>query len=157
MSNYRFTHNGTPFEADTAQGLKELYEMIVLMRPTPVKPPSATAPKSKPPAAPVDDDRIPLSAFPEWAPKATLDFLRAIVAAPPDGADSEMMKRALGVTEPKALGGRSAVINRLIESTGFRLHQVYDNTRTAKGRFWKSRKAIDDVIAEIERRIAEEG
>lgn len=94
------------------------------------------------------------SSFPDWAPQAALSFLTTIRDAGQSGAHTDAMMKSLGITAPKALGGRSAIINRVIEDIGYAQTQVYDNKRTAAGRIWKPRKHLQDAIKALQDHLA---
>jgi hypothetical protein len=150
MSQFNFIFEGTTFNADTAAGLVELYRALRSEKPvTRAKESFATKV-----AAQKVFDHAQSKKFPEWVPEAALKFLTVINNAGPEGADSATMMKALGISEPKAFGGRSAMINRLIEDTGYAQAQVYDNTRTSAGRIWKARKHLPDAIAAIQDGLA---
>lgn len=91
---------------------------------------------------------------PDWAPPSTLKFLTAIRDGGTAGTESEAIMKALGVSKPKAIGSRSATINRVLEQLGFKPAQVYGNDRTANGRVWKPRRLMQDAIAALEKRLA---
>jgi len=158
MSGFKFTFDGIPFEADTATGAAELFHAL---KNAGVRPAMESAAPKKPVTKRAKTTRIATvtlldSAFPDWVPEAAFKFLSAIRDAGQSGADSETMMKALGIDQPKALGGRSAIINRFIESTGHTQAQVYDNKRTSAGRFWKPRKHLGDVIDVISDGLAAE-
>jgi hypothetical protein len=96
----------------------------------------------------------PRTGVPEWAPESALQFLLAIRDGGNSGTEVEALMHALRVTKPKAIGGRSAIINRLLNQMGFDPGLVYDNKRTANGRIWKPKRAISEAIAALERKSA---
>lgn len=157
MGQYKFTFEGTPFEAETAAALAELYREVTAGTAVASSRSGAFTAKNRPEKQQKTQRTISKESetkFPEWVPDSALKFLVAVRNAGPSGADSEAMMKALGVTKPKALGGRSAIINRLIEDTGFAQGQVYDNRRTSAGRFWKPRKHLPEAIAAIQNRLS---
>lgn len=147
----KLNFDGVEFEAATAAEAAELYRQLRTASAVPTPAAARAAPHvAKPPRA--DDE--PEGSFPDWAPGAAVAFLKAIRDAGPQGADSATMMKALGISLPKALGGRSAIINRLIVDCGLNPTQVYDNKRTGQGRFWKPKKHLPDAISAIEKRVA---
>jgi hypothetical protein len=149
MSKFSFDYEGTTFNAETAAGLVELYRELRSEKPV-IRAKSSFSAK----AFSEKVDRAQSKKFPAWVPEATLKFLVTINNAGPEGADSATMMKALGLDEPKAFGGRSAMINRLIEDTGYAQAQVYDNTRTSAGRVWKARKHLPDAIRAVQDGLA---
>jgi len=73
-------------------------------------------------------------------------FLRAIAKAGTQGAVAEDLMPLLKVKGPKGIGGRSVRINNMITKAGFKLEDVYDNARTAEGRFWRPGPSISAAI-----------
>ena len=114
---------------------------------------AATPPKGFiPPASRAvtpDAAKAILSDFKEWVLPSALEFLTAIQGSPKPGATAEVMMRALGIDDPKAFGGRTASINKLIASAGFKVDLVYDATRTSAGRFWVPGWEIGRAIAHL--------
>jgi hypothetical protein len=156
MGQYKFTFEGTPFEAETAAALAELYREVTAGTAVASGRSGAFTAKNRPEKQQKTQRTISKESeteFPEWVPDSSLKFLTAVANAGPHGADSETMMKALGINKPKALGGRSAMINRLIEDTGWPQSQVYDNRRTSAGRFWKARKHLPDALTEIQNRL----
>jgi hypothetical protein len=148
----KLNFDGMEFEAATAAEAAELYRQ--LRNASTVPPPSAArAPIIHANKQPRTEDE-PEGSFPDWTPIAAIAFLKAIRDAGPQGAGSGTMMAALGITMPKALGGRSAIINRLIVDCGLNPSQVYDNKRTGQGRFWKMKRHLPDAISAIEKRLA---
>jgi hypothetical protein len=149
----KIMYEGVQFEASDAAEAAELFRQlrggpVPSIRVNPPQP--ATASKG-----PQYQSVLPTE-FPDWVAPAALKFLVAIREAPSEGADSATMMKALGLAldQPKALGGRSAMINRLIEDTGLSPSSVYDNKRTGKGRFWKPKRYLSEAIANVEKRLA---
>lgn len=116
-------------------------------------PRKAKRPSGKPKRNPRTPEPAPVT-VPDWAPPSTLKFLSAIRDGGSAGTESEAVMKALGVTKPKAIGSRSATINRVLEQLGFKPAQVYGNDRTANGRVWKPRRLMQDAIAALEKRLA---
>ena len=79
--------------------------------------------------------------------ETALAFLRAIQAAP-EGIYGNDLRLALGLTDPKALGGSMASINRAISAAGFDPEpDAYARGRNINGRIWTPGDKIGKVIA----------
>ena len=84
-----------------------------------------------------------------------LSFLKAIrEGGSKGGIESDAVMAAMGVTAKKAIGSKSGKVNGLLESLGMRQKSVYNNPKTAAGRFWKPGKKIDEAIQRLEQRLA---
>lgn len=81
-----------------------------------------------------------------------LAFLTTIANAGPRGAEAEELMKVLRVSHPKGVGGRSVRIINILSKLGFAQIDVYDNTRTAEGRFWKPRAKLHEAIAALKGR-----
>jgi hypothetical protein len=92
--------------------------------------------------------------FPAWAHGAALKFLTTIRDGGSKGIGSTLVMKALDTTKPKAIGGRSAIINRLLQELGFSPSQVYDNSRTPIGRVWAPKKQIGVAIDKLQQDLA---
>jgi hypothetical protein len=141
----RFSLEGIPVETSTAA------EAVELIR-------AFKAAAADGPVQPVHPDRghqqngyvAPAGAH-SWAK----DFLLEIRNSGSAGARTEQIAEALGVESTKGIGGKLAIINRVIEHTGFKPQDTYNNDRTPEGRFWKPRPKIDAAIAALEQRGAQ--
>lgn len=78
-----------------------------------------------------------------WA----LDLLRAINAAGPAGLTTNSVMPLVQANGAKAMGGRMAVVNRLLQELGY--PKVYTNTKVEGVRIWKGRKNIDEAITKL--------
>jgi hypothetical protein len=98
------------------------------------------------------DDLDPIS--PENT-RMSLEFLKAIR----DGADSggimaPVLVKLLGVSAPKAIGSKSATVNKVIKRTGLSVTKVYVNPKTPSGRIWRPGRKMNEAIHLIEQRLA---
>lgn len=80
-------------------------------------------------------------------------LLTAVRDAPSTGATVETVMTALRAKGGKAVGGRSAMVNNALRALGYQQHHVYDNARTAQGRFWKPRKQLPDALAAVQKAL----
>lgn len=64
--------------------------------------------------------------------EATSIFLKALDDAWPEGVSGDVLCSALGLSHPKALGGRLALINEYIKEAGFEADNVYFMKRDSK-------------------------
>jgi hypothetical protein len=76
-------------------------------------------------------------------------FLNALSDFGPSGGATERIQKALGVATSKAVGSRMATVNRVLETLGFKPHEIYSNTKTANGRVWKSGKKLGEALDKI--------
>ncbi len=83
----------------------------------------------------------------------TVDLLQAIKAGGNLGVESDKILPVLNVTSAKGIGGRMAIINKLLVENGLVLRDVYSNKKTPNGRIWKARKGIDNAIELLERKL----
>jgi Trp operon repressor len=81
-------------------------------------------------------------------------FLEALKKAGPDGVSTDTVAMAVGVDHPKAVGGRMARINNLLEAFQLDQRNIYSNLKTANGRIWKPRRGIDSAISQISQQLA---
>lgn len=100
------------------------------------------------------DDDSPKNGFD--VEQACFNFLTIISRADRHGTTAEDLMSALHVIHPKGIGGRTARINGFLSNLGFAPHEVYDNSRTAEGRFWKPGRRLAEVIGVLEKRLAEQ-
>lgn len=83
--------------------------------------------------------------FSDWVLPSAIKFLAAIQEAPSAGAELQTMMSAIGISDHKALGGRTAGIRKLIARCGFQnVSHVYE--RTPDGRFWKARARLPEAL-----------
>ena len=64
--------------------------------------------------------------------EAAVIFLKALDDAWPEGVSGDVLCNALGLSHPKALGGRLALINEFIKESGFDADKVYFMRRDSK-------------------------
>lgn len=86
----------------------------------------------------------------------TINFLEAL-AAHHEGLGANQIMPIMRAEHAKGIGARAAKINKLIESTGHKRHDVYSNERNDEGvRLWKPeprlRAALDAVKADKHRK-----
>jgi len=147
---YKVLSDGS-IQADTAA---EAIEVAKLMQGGAKAPTPADGNKTHKPAGnPLSDEQVRdiAATFKDWVVPAAYKFLAAIMESPPGGATAEVMMRALGIDNPKAFGGQSAAINKLIQRCGFTLEHVYETTSTAGGRFWRARPKIAEALELVRR------
>jgi hypothetical protein len=151
----KFTVEGIDFTVDTAAEVAAIVRELrglrrVAMKAAPVE----TMAKNAANAKAERESNEPDAGFPNWAPGAALKFLTTIRDGGPNGVSAEPIMRALNASTPKAIGGRSAIINRLLRKHGFTPTHVYDNERTQKGRVWIPRKQLPNAISQLEQGLA---
>jgi len=85
--------------------------------------------------------------------KMALNFLSTIR----DGGNvpAATLMKVFGVTAPKALGSKSATVNKVIKAVGLKPGMVYKNPKTQEGRTWKPGRRMGDAIQLIEKRLAQ--
>lgn len=84
-----------------------------------------------------------------------LKFLKAIRAGSQSGGvQAEALMSVLAITAPKAIGSKSAAVNKVITNLGLKPKTVYINPRTAAGRIWKGGRNLDHAIQLLEQRLA---
>jgi hypothetical protein len=88
--------------------------------------------------------------------KTAVKFLRMIEDHPLTGVKIDEIMAVLGVSRPKGVGPKSAVMNRIIRAYGFQnVDDVYINPRDPTGeRLWKPGPSIRSAIEAIERGLA---
>jgi hypothetical protein len=80
----------------------------------------------------------------------SLKMLRAIQNAP-KGIKADGIMPLIGVSSPKAIGSKTAGMNKILRDLGLKQHAVYKNPRKAReGRTWYPGRKIADAIAAIE-------
>jgi hypothetical protein len=84
--------------------------------------------------------------FSDWVVPSAIKFLGTIQEAQSTGASAQQIMQAIGISDPKAFGGRSATINKLITRTGFSVSQVYDASRNGQVRFWKGKAKLGEAL-----------
>lgn len=156
------------FEVDGPAEAAELFRQLKDHRAqpkeqnAPVPPPTPPQKRAQPPVgrefvfrrsslAP-NPDRQPV--FAEWAPSATLGMLMAIRNSSQHGPSSDEMMRAMGASDGKALGGRTAQANRLLDHLGFDVDDVYTSTKDSKQRYWRAGPRIDDAIRTVKQQFS---
>ncbi len=79
---------------------------------------------------------------------AAIAFLEMISLADLLGnkATPEAAMEVFHVQHAKGLGSKLAVVNRLIDSIGFAIPDIYITARDAHGSFWRPSQRIDDAI-----------
>jgi hypothetical protein len=114
--------------------------------------------KAEPPPKeqPVAPATAPLRAdFDSEGAQVALKFLKTIREGSSDGIASEALMEVFGVSKKKAIGSRSAGVNKVLISLGLNVKAVYKNPRTATGqRAWKPGRQMNNAIAMIEQRLA---
>jgi len=83
----------------------------------------------------------------------TLEFLKAIRDGGATGVTAPVLMKVLGVTAPKAIGSKSATINKIIKQVGLADSRVYTNPKTANGRIWRPARRMNEAIQLIEKRL----
>lgn len=150
MNAIKLTIRGIPVEVSTPA---DAFELIRLAE--------ASESASHPASAPANGRRAPApqhaqskqqTADPQ-ALRLAAEFLRAIQSGGAIGVGTDRIMGALKVTHGKAVGSRLAHINRIIESTGFPIREVYSNKKSSEGRVWKPRKSLDAAIASIDQSL----
>jgi hypothetical protein len=110
---------------------------------------SSSGAKYVPPPAQSAEYVTPLKAI-QWA----LDFVTFLRKAGPEGATTEQVMVPLGVTDSKGVGGRMAIVNRLLESvTNVPVGQIYSNEKGEDGRVWMAGRSIDLASNELRQLI----
>lgn len=95
-----------------------------------------------------------LAEFDPNAADTALKFLKAIRTGQTVGIHARVLMDALGVTVPKAIGSKSAAVNKTITRLGLKPKTVYSNPRTADGRVWKPGRKMGEAIQMLEERLA---
>lgn len=85
--------------------------------------------------------------------RLTVDFLKVIQSGGAAGVASDKIVAGLGVAHGRAIGGRLALINKTLESSGLPPRDVYSNKKSQHGRVWKSRKHLETAIQKLEARL----
>jgi hypothetical protein len=80
-----------------------------------------------------------------------LNFLRVISDhAVSGGAPISAVMFALGAMKEQGVGSKAAVVNRVLDSAGFAIPDVYTNARDVHGdRYWKAGERLQDAIAAL--------
>src|SRR6266513_640509 len=66
-------------------------------------------------------------------------FMTKIQEAGRNGIAAEGLMEVMGARHPKGIGAKSAAVNEYLVKMGFDPESVYDNPRTAEGRFWTAK------------------
>lgn len=98
------------------------------------------------------NERDPAAADPQ-AVRTAVEFLKAISGGGQAGVRTDRIIVALGVPHGRAIGGRLALVNKLLEEKAYTKTHVYSNKKTADGRIWKPRKSIEAAIATLEAQL----
>ena len=119
-------------------------EAVALLRElTETPPPKIGRPLSK-----------PLELFPDTEPDGSqhaIAFLTTIANADADGATADDLAKVVGVKHTKGVGGKAARINNILIGLGFKPDEIYSNTKTLEGRFWKPRPRIHEAIGKLKK------
>lgn len=100
-----------------------------------------------------EDHKADATSFDPAIATMTLRFLKAIRDGGSSGVQSEAIMKALEVERPKAVGSRSAAVNRLLKGLQFSPGKVYDNPKTFNGRIWTPKKQMQAAITALEQRM----
>ena len=134
----KVTIDGIQFEASTVAEALDLargYKSGFGFAPKVPTPPKGNGLRYVPPAGAVD-----------W----TAAFLSTIRSAGNSGALTERIVNALDVDHPKAVGGRLAIVNRILASRGFKKENVYSNDKSPEGpRLWRPKAQMDAALAAV--------
>ena len=85
--------------------------------------------------------------------RTAIDFLKLIAEYGMSGVKLDAIMKILRVDHPKAVGSKSAAINRKIEEYGFDPDDVYTNPRDSTGdRSWRPGPALKEAINALEGR-----
>lgn len=135
--------------ADTAT---EMAEYAKLMRAAPIAAtPASPARNGKAAPKPMGADAAHeiAASVSDWVIPSAIKMLTTISESSAPGADRDTIMRAMGIDDPKAFGGRSAAINKLLEKLGFQVNHVYEGVRNPQGKFWKGRAKLNEALATI--------
>jgi hypothetical protein len=95
----------------------------------------------------------PLELFPsDNLPKLNqlaVAYLNAIASAGANGATANDLAPVLELRHPKGVGTRASRIDKLLNEMGIMPDDVYSNTKTSDGRFWKPRHRIQEAIEKL--------
>lgn len=139
--------------ADAAALLRELRKSEPQVAPAAVKP--AEKPNLQAFQGTGNGLSAALAEFDPNAADTALKFLKAIRAAGQSGGiQAKAMMEVLGVTAPKAIGSKSAAVNKTISRLGLKPKAVYLNPRTPDGRIWKPGRKMGEAIQLLEERLA---
>jgi hypothetical protein len=78
--------------------------------------------------------------------QVAIAFLTTIANADADGATADDIAKAVGVKHTKGVGGKAARVNNTLIELGLKPEDIYSNTKTLDGRFWKPRPRIHEAI-----------
>jgi hypothetical protein len=87
--------------------------------------------------------------------RTAMKFLMAIRDAP-DGAQTSVIMKALGVTDPRAIGSRTSTINKVLKSLGMTHSSVYYSNRLIDGRLWLPGDQLPSAIGNLRKLLADE-
>jgi hypothetical protein len=144
MNPIKLTIKGVAVEVSSPEDAMRMIELSQETGQT--RPANGSGASQANPGTPAHD---PSAADPQ-AIRIAIDFLKAIQNGGQGGIGTEKIISALGVPHGRAIGGRLAIINRLLEERQFSKGQVYSNKKTANGRVWKSRKGIEAAITAMD-------
>jgi hypothetical protein len=85
-----------------------------------------------------------LAEFDPNAADTALKFLKAIRQS--GELEAKGLMQVLGVTAPKAIGSKSATVNKTLTRLGLKPKAVYNNPRTPEGRVWKPGRKMGEAI-----------
>lgn len=146
-----FTINGIEVKATSAAEAAELIK--ALGKPIGAATETARAMPITPKSSRADRFKLRLRSRRNGANVRTVavEFLSKIRDAGSEGIAADGLMDILGARHPKGIGSRSAPVNKLIESLGYDIEDVYDNPRSPEGRIWKPGPKMDAAIEALKK------
>ncbi len=140
---------------DLAIGIKAVQ---LALNGAPTKPPVSTPQVvSRPRILPTRRRHVVVPPPPETTDAHRLSIaskiLRAMRDNEPETTTGPLME-AVGTDSGKQFGGMAAATNRVIESVGYKVDDVYTARRLGKKRFWRAGRLIDECINTLDAAIA---
>jgi hypothetical protein len=89
-----------------------------------------------------------------WA--TTLAFLSCIRDTGSGGAEVNQIMHAMGVRHPKGVGSKSSIVDKCLMERGFSADSVYNNERSAEGRFWRPAPRLSEAIEAVRSKLEED-
>jgi hypothetical protein len=141
MATIKLIVEGVPVEVETVSDALELIR-------------ASAAPPQQQQLSKVNGSKyVPPADALDW----TDSFLSAIRTSGSGGVETQTIVHALGVKHPKAVGGRMAVVNKILEQRSFEPRDVYSNDRNQDGvRMWRQRGKLDAALAAIRQEKAKQ-
>ena len=150
MNTIKLTIKGYPVEVSTAA---DAFELIRLAEEEAAVTRSALPNAGGNGRSKRETTRHAIDAADSQTLRLTLDFMRAIQGQGQVGVSTDRIQTVLGVSSGRAIGGRLALINRILEDQQFSVRDIYSNKKSAEGRIWKPKKSIDAAISVIDQKL----